>query len=153
MIPQSDPTGAFSPGELSSNTDYGNFAIGIKDGIVFVTGDESKMFFCNGNLSQSVNVFYGNYYQYFVDQVTIDDKFSSVNMQTTLGEFAEHISTSLRWPYFVSYSCYWSHYELYSSFDEQDLPYLFPFLEEEGQERPLTTGEQIVMNILFNMGF
>ena len=118
-----------------------------------MTGEESKLFMCNSNLSAAMDVWYWNYYDYFKDEEARTEKFSYENRIETWTQLTYYINTTLKWPYNVIYNCYWSLDDLYLGFQDEDLPYLFPIFDSEGHERDLYLHEQIITNVLFNLGF
>jgi hypothetical protein len=69
-----------------------DFLNGFKDGAVRVTGEESKLYYCNGNLSDSINVFYNNYAPYFSDPTT---NFNDENRRDSLTNIMYYVNTTI----------------------------------------------------------
>mmetsp|Transcript_1657 Transcript_1657/g.2929 ORF Transcript_1657/g.2929 Transcript_1657/m.2929 type:complete len:220 (-) Transcript_1657:67-726(-) len=147
------PTGATNTQRMDTAAETLDFVNGFKDGVVRVTGTESLLYYCNGNLSDSTDVWFYNYQQYFVDTATIDENFNADNSATTMLAIVNHIKTSLQWPYFLTYSCYWSLEEIYRPFESSDLPNLFTFEDAEDEMGRMSVVEHIIMNTLFNLGY
>ena len=61
------------------------FIIGFKDGVVGVTGEDSKSYLCNSNLTVTEEVWYTNYDLLVNDE----DKWTEDNQEASLLEFAE----------------------------------------------------------------
>jgi hypothetical protein len=114
-----------------------DFIFGFKDGVVGVTGADSKSFLCNANLSIADTVWYWNYYNIIND----DDKWTEDNSEASLLELFYFVQDSLQWPYFVLYNCYWAGYELYTPIDEYKQPVLPFFASEDGETKTLTIFE------------
>ena len=88
-----------------------DFIFGFKDGVVGVTGGDSKAYLCNANLSIADKIWYTNYANMFDGtHFTEDDAVFQASMLEIMG----YIQDSLQWPFFVLYNCYWAGYELYT---------------------------------------
>ena len=68
-----------------------DFAWGFKDGVVGVTGKDSKAFLCNGNVSITDKVFYYDY----VDAINNATKWTEAETEKSLLEFAYLITASM----------------------------------------------------------
>lgn len=60
-----------------------DFLLGFKDGVVGVTGEESKSYLCNGNVSAADDIWYNDYDTLVKDET----KWTEENEETSLVEF------------------------------------------------------------------
>lgn len=76
-----------------------------------MTGDNSKAFLCNANLSIADDIWYNNYALMFDGTYFTED---NAVYQASMIKLMYYVQDSLQWPYFVLYNCYWAGYELYT---------------------------------------
>lgn len=98
-------------------------SLGFKDGIVFQTGTETKIYLCNGNLSHVDDVYYRNWTTIYGSNVF------PVNFQTDWRTQSYNtailVMLALQWPFNSLYSCYWSVEDLVFRYSSQDVPLAF----------------------------
>lgn len=69
----------------------GDFIQGFKNGIVGVTGVDSKYYLCNTNITLAEDVFYLNYKTMFLTPEVIEENFSAENEDATMLLLMDHI--------------------------------------------------------------
>jgi len=126
--------GASITDRLDSYTEAFSMANGFKDGIVGVTGEDSMFAFCNGNISQTTDVWYFNYENMFLDEATIQLNFNEDNRRDSLRTIMYYLEATLQWPFFIVYSCYWSGVEVYLPISMEEQPNLIPKIYDENGE-------------------
>jgi hypothetical protein len=137
--------------------------MGFKDGIIKYQTEDSLMSYCNKNISQVEFIFYKNWELIFIDSATIATNFELINLTTTFANIMVYISQIMKWPYFMSFSCYWGGSEFFSEFSTGTFPSLIPvnwiIALVEGTEEglnifaKLTLWEHFLMNMIFNAGY
>lgn len=94
---------------------------GLKDGSVAITGGDSKLSYCNGNLSITLDLFYNNWVTFTVDAST---QFDSLNWNATVGTMMEYFALVLAYPFEQTYSCYWAANDMIYRYDNLRVPLL-----------------------------
>ena len=112
LLPPTGPqVGDHNKEYVNTWTEVWDFVNGFKDGIVGVTGKESKSYLCNANITNTEAVFYKNIAEMFDGTHFVeDDTIYDASMLELMG----YIQDALQWPYFTLYSCYWAGVELYT---------------------------------------
>lgn len=98
------------------------YLAGMKDGTVGVTGSESKLALCNGNVSTSIQVYTLNFEPYYNDPAT---SFNKENWNITMTKLADFTGRALRWPFHTVYNCYWAANDLIYRYDNLLVPLFF----------------------------
>lgn len=111
ILPKIPSVGDHNDEKVDSLRELWDFIYGFKDGIVGVTGGESKAYLCNGNLSIANSIWYWNYVNMFDGNHFTED---NDVYQASMIDLMFFVQESLQWPYFVLYNCYWAGYELYT---------------------------------------
>ena len=96
-------------------TDFWKFTLGFKDGAILVTGNNSKWTYCNGNITETNDVFWYSYLGLFGPSV-VSTNFNPTNRDNSLTSFFGMVNDTMRWPYYTLYSCYWAATNLYEPF-------------------------------------
>jgi hypothetical protein len=149
--------------------------IGIKDGVVYQTGELSKIYQCNTNITEVGELgkawaetlqdlgarFDVLCFEAFQNdagaclETGASDPLIASTKKDPLGERVfDTIEDSLRWPFELFHSCYWAMDELVfrSDQDEVDIN-LGQFLGEAWNEPGLAYFSEVLTNALFNLGF
>jgi hypothetical protein len=96
-------------------TDSWWFLNGFKDGAILVTGNNSKWTYCNGNITDTNDVFWYNYTNLFSADV-VSTRFNPTNRDNSLKTFFSAVNSTMRWPYYTVYSCYWAATNMYEPY-------------------------------------
>lgn len=115
--------------QLDEFGDVFQFLDGLKDGTVAITGTDSKLFLCDGNVSATLDVWWFNWQPYTVD---VGTKFDTVNWPTTMDALSENTGKMFRWPFFTLWSCYWATNDLIYRYDSLKVPLLLQERAEDG---------------------
>jgi hypothetical protein len=67
--------------------------------------------------------------------------------------YFQYLRTTLQYPFYTLYSCYWASELLYDPWDRVDVPNFLNERDADGSYRDLTLEEQILSNIVFNLGY
>lgn len=100
---------------------------GFKDGVIGVTGNNSKASYCDRNLTDAYTVYFKNFADLFKDDATIATNFNDANKEASMRAFFTYVRNTLQWPFFTLYSCYWMTALLYVPYIEWDLPNIFAY--------------------------
>jgi hypothetical protein len=73
LLPEIPTVGDHNYEKVDSLREMWDFIVGFKDGIVGVTGGESKAYLCNGNISRANSIYYWNYRNMFDGKHFTDD--------------------------------------------------------------------------------
>ena len=133
-------------------TDVWDFASGFKDGVVLVTGNNSLATFCNRNISSTKTVMYDNY-NALLNPLIFSTAMNEQNRVKTLRFYFGYLQQSLQLPFNTLYSCYWASELLYVPYEQADTPNILNEIDADGSYRDLTLEEQIISNIVFNLGY
>lgn len=126
-------------------------ALGFKDGVVFQTGTDTKLYLCNGNLSRVDDVYYRDYTTIFNSGVFPANFASNWRLESL--NTANLIKASLQWPFFSLYSCYWSVEDLVYRYNNQEVPLAFQPKQADGTYGKVGFIETTLLNAMFNLGF
>lgn len=105
------------------------YLAGLKDGTVGVTEENSKLALCNGNVSNSIAVYYLNWDQFSYNWT---DSFSEANWNKTASKLSVYAGDALRWPYWTLYNCYWASNDLIYRYDNLLVPLFLQDVREDG---------------------
>ena len=125
---------------------------GFKDGAIMVTGNNSKWQYCNGNITQTNDVFWYSYLGLFGPSV-VSTNFNPTNRDNSLTSFFGMMNDTMRWPYYTVYSCYWAATTMYEPYYGWQFPNWEGIKNEDGTWPQLNIFEQAAFNIVFNLGF
>lgn len=98
---------------LTDGAEAFRFVMGFKDGLVQLTGDSSKIHYCNANVSASTQTYYWNWHFLFQNKDVVEANFDAANRDASLRSFFTYWQSVLRWPFNTLYSCYWAQVLLY----------------------------------------
>lgn len=134
--------------------DMWEYIVGFKDGVVQLTGVDSKLYYCNKNITDTKNVFYYNWLNIFGSYDIITTKWTTTGYQDATFLLMQYTQKVFRWPYNVLYNCYWANIDLVYRYENMNVPLFFQDLKAD------KTGYEAVgfwvstfLNIVFNMGY
>mmetsp|Transcript_35858 Transcript_35858/g.54998 ORF Transcript_35858/g.54998 Transcript_35858/m.54998 type:complete len:106 (-) Transcript_35858:379-696(-) len=105
---------------MDANDELGDLLLGFKDGAVNVTGPESLLSYCNGNVSSVTNVYWYKYYNLLKDEVREANFGTYDEFIDNAGNIMDYVEDSFQLPFNVTSNCYWAVRLIYLPIVEQE---------------------------------
>lgn len=136
--------------QVTSYTQVLDFTDGLKDGVVEITGTDSKLFKCNKNLTDFRKVYYDDWQFLLVDTA---NQFTATTWNITGERTSKWIGSVFKWPFDTLYNCYWATNDLIYRYDEMTVPLYLQPVEEDGTYEKVDFWYNVLINLAFNAGY